>query len=76
MTLALTMDLKLCAMSIATYLGDLLTPRDIAAESSKEVRLHLLSELRIRQKKSEPHQDNYFRSHFHDFLLESFVLMT
>src|ERR1700756_4537735 len=35
LTLALTMDLKLCAMSIATYLGDPLTPRDIAAESSK-----------------------------------------
>jgi hypothetical protein len=30
------MDLKLCAMSIATYLGDLQTPRDIAAESSTE----------------------------------------
>src|SRR5260370_42414681 len=36
MALTLTMDLKLCAMSIATYLGDLLTPRDIAAESSTE----------------------------------------
>jgi hypothetical protein len=36
MALMLTMDLKLCAMSIATYLGDLLIPRDIAAESSAE----------------------------------------
>src|ERR1700756_4109770 len=34
MALTLTMDLKLCVMSIATYLGDLLTPRDIAAEHS------------------------------------------
>jgi hypothetical protein len=33
MALTLTMDLKHCAMSIAIYFDELLTPRDIAAES-------------------------------------------
>jgi hypothetical protein len=36
MAVTLTMNLRLCAMSIATYLGDLLTPRESAAESSTE----------------------------------------